>query len=80
VLILNEQHLRVVLGEYVAYHNAKRPRRRLALAPPPPASREPAAVGALNSRLVLAGSTAPAASPPDADQVLAPYRSPCGPP
>ena len=39
VLVLNEQHLRLVLAEYVAYYNTERPHRSLALAPPLPASR-----------------------------------------
>jgi len=54
-LILNEQHLRVVLGEHVAYYNADRPHRSLALAPPTPASRDPAAGGAITARPVLGG-------------------------
>jgi putative transposase len=55
VLILNEQHLRVVLGAYVAYYNADQPHRSLALAPPTPASRDPTAAGAITSRPVLGG-------------------------
>jgi hypothetical protein len=34
--ILNERHLRVVLGNYVADYNADRPHRSLALQPPQP--------------------------------------------
>ncbi|MDQ3701432.1 MAG: integrase core domain-containing protein [Chloroflexota bacterium] len=55
VLILNEQHPRSVLAEYVAYYNADRPHRSLALAPPLPASRSPVPTGALRSRPVLGG-------------------------
>jgi putative transposase len=55
VLILNEQHLRSVLAEYVAYYNADRPHRSLALEPPLPAARSPASTGAIRSRPVLGG-------------------------
>jgi putative transposase len=55
VLVLNEQHLRTVLAEYVAYYNTERPHRSLALAPPLPASRSPVPAGAVSSRPVLGG-------------------------
>jgi transposase InsO family protein len=55
LLILNEQHLRAVLVEYVAYYNLDRPHRSLALEPPLPASRSPAPTGAIGSRPVLGG-------------------------
>ena len=55
VLILNEQHLRSVLAEYVAYHHADRPHRSLALEPPLPAVPRPATLGAVRSRAVLGG-------------------------
>ncbi len=58
VLILNERHLHAVLAEYVAYDNAERPHRRLALEPPLPAVRSrasPPEVGAVHSRPVLGG-------------------------
>jgi hypothetical protein len=55
VLILNEQHLRVVLGAYAASYNMERPHRSLALAPPRPASRSPVPAGAIRSRPVLGG-------------------------
>ncbi len=58
VLILNERHLHAVLAEYVAYDNAERPHRSLALAPPRPAVRSrasPPEVGAVHSRPVLGG-------------------------
>ncbi len=55
LLILNEQHLRSVLAEYVAYYNAERPHRSLALEPPLPASRSPVPTGAIRSRPVLGG-------------------------
>ena len=55
LLILNEQHLRTVLAEYVAYYNAERPHRSLALAPPRPAARSPVPTGAISSRPVLGG-------------------------
>ena len=53
--ILNEQHLRAVLTEYVPYYNVDRPPRSLALEPPLPASRSPAPTGAIGSRPVLGG-------------------------
>ncbi len=55
LLILNKQHLRIVLAEYVAYYNADRPHRSLALEPPLPASRSPALTGPISSRPVLGG-------------------------
>ena len=56
VLILNERHLAIVLAEYVAYYNAERPHRSLALEPPLPASRSPVPTGAIRSRPVLGGT------------------------
>jgi putative transposase len=55
VLVLNERHLRSVLAEYVAYYNADRPHRSLALAPPLPMVRSPAAHGEVQSRPLLGG-------------------------
>jgi putative transposase len=55
VLILNERHLQTVLAEYVAFYNADRPHRSLALEPPLPASRNPVPSGAITSRPVLGG-------------------------
>jgi putative transposase len=55
VFILNEQHLRAVLAVYVAYYNADRPHRSLALEPPRPASRSPVSTGEITSRPVLGG-------------------------
>ena len=55
VLILNERHLRSVLAEYVAYYNRDRPHRSLALEPPLPMGRSPAARGEVRSRPVLGG-------------------------
>ena len=52
---VNEQHLRSVLAEYVAYYNTERPHRSLALEPPLPAVRSPVACGAVKSRAVLGG-------------------------
>src|SRR5215218_7943945 len=49
VLILNEQHLRTVLAEYVAYYNTERPHRSLALEPSLPASRSPVPTGEISS-------------------------------
>jgi len=55
LLILNKQHLRIVLAEYVAFYNAERPHRSLALEPPLPASRSPALTGPISARPVLGG-------------------------
>ena len=55
VFILNEQHRRSVLAEYLAYYNADQPHRSLALEPPLPASRSPVTTGAITSRPVLGG-------------------------
>ena len=55
VLILDEQHLRSVLAEYVPFYNTARPHRSLALEPPLPASRSPVPSGAIGSRPVLGG-------------------------
>jgi transposase InsO family protein len=52
VLILNERHLERVLREYVRYYNADRPHRSLALTPPLPGVRAPAAASALVGRVV----------------------------
>ncbi len=55
MLILNEQHLRAVLAEYVDYYNADRPHRSLALEPPRPDARSPVSTGEITSRPVLGG-------------------------
>ena len=34
IIILNEEHLRWALGEFVRYYNARRPHRSLGLRPP----------------------------------------------
>ncbi len=53
VLVLNEQHLRTVLAEYVPYYNTERPHRALHLEPPLP--RAPAGSGPVRVRPVLGG-------------------------
>ena len=55
VLILNEQHLRIVLAEFVAYYSTDRPHCSLALKPPLPACRSPVPSGMVRSRPVLGG-------------------------
>ncbi|HEV2125567.1 MAG TPA: integrase core domain-containing protein [Chloroflexota bacterium] len=55
VLILDERHLRTVLNEYVASYNTERPHRRLALKPPLPVRRSPAARGEIRTRPVRGG-------------------------
>ena len=49
----NEQHLRVVLAEFVAYYDTERPHRSLRLDTPQPTARR--AVGSVYSRPVLGG-------------------------
>ena len=53
LLVLNEQHLRAVLAEFVAYYNHDRPHRTLRLDTPQPASRSP--IGSVKVRRVLGG-------------------------
>ena len=53
LIIVNEQHLRAALQEFVAYYNADRPHRTLELEPPVPTVR--AHTGRIRSRPVLAG-------------------------
>src|SRR5712692_4373747 len=53
LIILNEQHLRSVLAEFVGYYNAERPHRTLRLETPEPALR--AVEGPVRSRPVLGG-------------------------
>jgi putative transposase len=53
LVIVNEQHLRSVLAEFVQYYNIDRPHRTLCLEPPRPASRSPS--GAIKVRRVLGG-------------------------
>ena len=50
---LDEGHLHTELTEYVAYYNAERPHRTLALQPPLP--RAPTANGPIRCRPVLGG-------------------------
>ena len=53
LIILNEQHLRSVLAEFVAYYNRERPHRTLGLQTPENQSRM--AIGPIRSRPVLNG-------------------------
>jgi putative transposase len=53
LIVLNEQHLRAVLGEFVGYYNADRPHRSLGLETPEPATRPEA--GPVRSRPILGG-------------------------
>ena len=53
LVILNERHLRAVLAEFVAYYNADRPHRGLALDTPRPAVR--ATAGRIRARAILGG-------------------------
>jgi transposase InsO family protein len=53
LIILNEQHLRAVLAEFVRYYNTERPHRSLVLDTPRPAVRP--ATGPIHSRPVLGG-------------------------
>ncbi len=53
VVVLSEWHLRSVLREYVAYYNAHRPHRSLALEPPQPAAQP--GTGPVDARPILGG-------------------------
>ncbi len=53
LIIVNEQHLRAVLTEFVAYYNTERPHRSLVLDTPQPAVRPKA--GPVHGRPVLGG-------------------------
>jgi transposase InsO family protein len=53
LIVLNEQHLRAILGEFVAYYTVDRPHRTLELEPPVPPTR--AHAGRIRSRPVLGG-------------------------
>ncbi len=53
LIVLNEQHLRVILREFVTYYNADRPHRTLQLEPPVPTIR--AGTGRIRPRPVLGG-------------------------
>jgi hypothetical protein len=54
VLIVNESHLRRVLGEFIAYYNARRPHQGIEQQSPIPRS-IPVASGLVNRRSVLGG-------------------------
>jgi putative transposase len=53
LIVVNEQHLRAILNEFVAYYNADRPHRTLQLEPPVPTIR--ADTGGIHCRPVLGG-------------------------
>ena len=53
LIVLNEQHLRAILREFVAYYNVNRPHRTLQLEPPVPTIR--VGTGRIRSRPVLDG-------------------------
>ena len=53
LIVLNEEHLRVILREFVAYYNSYRPHRTLLLETPVPTIR--AGIGRIRSRPVLGG-------------------------
>ena len=53
LIVLNEQHLRAILREFVAYYNADRPHQTLKLEPPVPTMRT--GTGRIRSRSVLGG-------------------------
>jgi len=53
LIILDEQHLAMVLTEFVGYYNTERPHRTLRLETPEPTPR--ALAGAVRSRPVLGG-------------------------
>ena len=53
LIVLNEQHLRAILGEFVAYYNTDRPHRTLGLEPPLPTTC--IHTGPVHSRPILGG-------------------------
>lgn len=53
VVVVNERHLRTLLGEFADYYHRERPHRTLRLEPPLPASRSP--TGPIRGRPVLGG-------------------------
>jgi len=53
LVVIDERHLRVVLGEFADYHNRDRPHRSLGLQSPPPGSVR--VRGRVVSRPVLGG-------------------------
>ena len=53
LIVLNEQHLRAILQEFVAYDTADRPHRTLELEPPVPTVR--AHTGRIRPRPILGG-------------------------
>ena len=56
IIVVNEAHLRAVLGEFAAYYNAERPHRGLRLEPPLGWHRAaPVAAGRVRVRPVLGG-------------------------
>ncbi len=57
LIIINERHLRAVLGEYEVHYNNGRPHRTLDLETPtgPPARASPPRIGRIVARPVLGG-------------------------
>jgi transposase InsO family protein len=56
LIVVNEAHLRAVVGEYAAYYNAERPHRGLQLEPPLRPRRDaPIGTGPIRARAVLGG-------------------------
>jgi putative transposase len=56
IIVVNEAHLRAVLGEFAAHYNAERPHRGLRLEPPVPADRRAApSANRIHARPVLGG-------------------------
>jgi hypothetical protein len=53
LIVLNERHLRSVLGEFVRYYNRDRPHRTLRLETPRPTVRP--AAGTVRARPILGG-------------------------
>jgi len=56
IMVLNEAHLRWVLGEYVRYYNARRPHRSLGLLPPEGGDQYPSE-GPILRQSILGGLT-----------------------
>jgi transposase InsO family protein len=72
IIVLNEHHLRAVLGEFVTYYNRDRPHRSLGLQSPQPQSQLPSE--RWSEARCWAAFTMPTLEPPELDALLPPFR------
>ena len=77
IILLNEAHLRWVLGEYVRYYNQRRPHQALQHLPPEPRRRIRVKARSLPARCSAVSSTTTAASPLDGVRSALHHRGPC---